>query len=144
MKKTDRQTDIFQTSSKFIKWVDFNVTSEALDQAFRYDVDTCQAEIHLNWVDLLAYLGTRYGGDFSRYKKSDMEKVAEQLINGDSTMEELTKDMKYYDYYKQAYGAVLDGMVKGHFRRKYRQMKCRRCRNHPKLCPILSGSQNTA
>lgn len=111
MKKTDRQTDIFQTSSKFIKWVDFNVTSEALDQAFRYDVDTCQAEIHLNWVDLLAYLGTRYGGDFSRYKKSDMEKVAEQLINGDSTMEELTKDMKYYDYYKQAYGAVLDGMV---------------------------------
>ena len=45
MKKTDRQTDIFQTSSKFIKWVDFNVTSEALDQAFRYDVDTCQAEI---------------------------------------------------------------------------------------------------
>ena len=111
IKKTDRQTDIFQTSSKFIKWVDFNVTSEALDQAFRYDVDTCQAEIHLNWVDLLAYLGTRYGGDFSRYKKSDMEKVAEQLINGDSTMEELTKDMKYYDYYKQAYGAVLDGMV---------------------------------
>ena len=87
------------------------MTSEALDQAFRYDVDTCQAEIHLNWVDLLAYLGTRYGGDFSRYKKSDMEKVAEQLINGDSTMEELTKDMKYYDYYKQAYGAVLDGMV---------------------------------
>ena len=69
MKKTDRQTDIFQTSSKFIKWVDFNVTNEALDQAFRYDVDTCQAEIHLNWVDLLAYLGTRYGGDFSRYKK---------------------------------------------------------------------------
>ena len=50
MKKTDRQTDIFQASSKFIKWVDFNVTSEALDQAFRYDVDTCQAEIHGNFT----------------------------------------------------------------------------------------------
>ena len=111
MKRTDRQAGIFQTSGDFIKWVDFNVTCEALEQAFRYDVDTCQAEVHLNWVDLLAYLGTRYGGDFSRYKKSDMEKVAEQLINGDSTMEELTKDMKYYDYYRQAYGAVLDGMV---------------------------------
>lgn len=35
---------------------------------------SCQAEVHLNWVDLLAYLGTRYGGDFSRYKKSDMKK----------------------------------------------------------------------
>ena len=111
MKRTDRQAGIFQTSGDFIKWVDFNVTCEALDQAFRYDVDTCQAEIHLNWVDLLAYLGTRYGGDFSRYKKSDMKKVAEQLINGEMTMEELTSDMKYYDYYRQAYGAVLDGMV---------------------------------
>lgn len=111
MKRTDRQASIFQTSGDFIKWVDFNVTCEALEQAFRYDVDTCQAEVHLNWVDLLAYLGTRYGGDFSRYKKSDMKKVAEQLINGEMTMEELTSDMKYYDYYRQAYGAVLDGMV---------------------------------
>lgn len=111
MKRTDRQAGIFQTSGDFIKWVDFNVTCEALEQAFRYDVDTCQAEVHLNWVDLLAYLGTRYGGDFSRYKKSDMKKVAEQLINGEMTMEELTSDMKFYDYYRQAYGAVLDGMV---------------------------------
>lgn len=111
MKRTDRQAGIFQTSGDFIKWGDFNVTCEALEQAFRYDVDTCQAEVHLNWVDLLAYLGTRYGGDFSRYKKSDMKKVAEQLINGEMTMEELTSDMKYYDYYRQAYGAVLDGMV---------------------------------
>lgn len=111
MKRTDRQAGIFQTSGDFIKWVDFNVTCEALEQAFRYDVDTCQAEVHLNWVDLLAYLGTRYGGDFSRYKKSDMKKVAEQLINGEMTMEELTSNMKYYDYYRQAYGAVLDGMV---------------------------------
>ena len=111
MKRTDRQAGIFQTSGDFIKWVDFNVTCEALEQAFRYDVDTCQAEVHLNWVDLLAYLGTRYGGGFSRYKKNEMKKVAEQLINGEMTMEELTSDMKYYDYYRQAYGAVLDGMV---------------------------------
>lgn len=48
-------------------------------------------------------------GIFSRYKKSVMKKVAEQLINGEMTMEELTSDMKYYDYYRQAYGAVLDG-----------------------------------
>ena len=53
----------------FIKWVDFNVTCEALEQAFRYDVDTCQAEVHLNWVDLLAYLGTRHGGIFPDIRK---------------------------------------------------------------------------
>ena len=62
-----------------IKWVDFNVTCQAMNQAFRYDVDTCQEEIHLNWVDLLAYLGALYGGDFSLYKSSDMEKAAQAL-----------------------------------------------------------------
>ena len=49
---------------EYIKWVDFQVTKEAMQQAFRYDVDTCQSEIHLNWIELLAYLGARYGGDF--------------------------------------------------------------------------------
>ena len=40
-----------------------------------------------------------------------MTAVAEKLKNGETTIEELTKDMKYYSYYRQAYGAVLDGMV---------------------------------
>ena len=57
--------------------MDFGVTSEAMNQAFRLDVDTCQADVHLNWVDLLAYLGTRYGGDFSKYKPEHMTAVAE-------------------------------------------------------------------
>lgn len=95
----------------YIKWVDFTVTCEAMNQAFRYDVDTCQSPIHLNWVNLLAYLGTRYGGDFSKYKPEHMTAIAEKLKNGETTMEELTKDLDYYSYYREAYGAVLDGMV---------------------------------
>ena len=94
-----------------IKWVDFNVTCQAMNQAFRYDVDTCQADIHLNWVDLLAYLGALYGGDFSLYKASDLEKAAQAIQSNETTMEQLTKNMKYYPYYRQAYGAVLDGLV---------------------------------
>ena len=96
---------------EYIKCVDFDITSEALTQAFRYDVNTCQEAIHLNWVNLLAYLGARYGGDFSRYRPEHMDAIARQLIDGTSTMEALTKDMKYYAYYREAYGAVLDGMV---------------------------------
>ena len=94
----------------YIKWVDFNVTKEAMEQAFRYDVDTCQAEIHLDWIQLLAYLGARYGGDFSKYKASDMEAIAERILAGEK-MEEITADMKYYSYYHEAYTAVLGGMV---------------------------------
>ena len=48
----------------YIKWVDFQVTKEAMQQAFRYDVDTCQSEIHLNWIELLAYLGAPLRGRF--------------------------------------------------------------------------------
>ena len=95
----------------YIKWVDFGVTCQAMNQAFRYDVDTCQSEIHLNWVDLLAYLGAKYGGDFSLYKASDLEQAAEALRSGETTVEDLTQNMKYYSYYRQAYGAVLDGLV---------------------------------
>ena len=94
----------------FIKWVDFQVTKEAMQQAFRYDVDTCQSEIHLNWIELLAYLGARYGGDFSRYKAADMKAIADRVLGGEK-MEDITRDMKYYSYYLEAYGAVLGGMV---------------------------------
>lgn len=105
-----RQVTAGHTSKHFIRWVDFDVTADAMTQAFRYDVDTCQQELHLNWVDLLAYLGARYGGDFSHYQASDMAKAAEQLQNG-VTVEELTKNMTSFAYYREAYGAVLDGMV---------------------------------
>ena len=105
-----RQVTTGHTSEHFIRWVDFDVTADAMTQAFRYDVDTCQQELHLNWIDLLAYLGARYGGDFSHYQASDMTKAADQLQNG-VTVEELTKNMTSFAYYREAYGAVLDGMV---------------------------------
>lgn len=72
-----------------------------------------QEDVHLNWVELLAYLGAKYGGDFEWFRQADLDAVTEKLKSG-MTMEELTKDMKYYAYYREAYGAVLDGMV-GYF-----------------------------
>lgn len=94
----------------FIKWVDFNVTADAMRQALSLDVDSYNQTPHLNWLELLAYLGARYGGDFSHYQASDMEHLAQQLKEG-ASMEELTKDMKYYSYYLEAYSAVLGGMT---------------------------------
>ena len=105
------QTSASSSNAKsFIKWVDFDVTSEALGQALRFDVDSYGKEPHFNWVELLAYTGARYGGDFSRYREKDMEELTAKLREGTS-MEELTADMKYYPYYLEAYGAVLNGMV---------------------------------
>lgn len=97
----------------FIHWVDFTVPADVLEKAFRYDVNTCQETVHLNWIELLSYLGARYGGDFSNFKSADLDALAEKLQNGE-TIEDLTKDMKYYSYYKEAYTAILGGMV-GYF-----------------------------
>ena len=95
----------------YIKWVEFHVTCDAMKQAYQYDLDTYGKEVHLNWVELLAYLGARYGGDFTRYKEEDLEDAAKVLAEGKKTIGELTADMQYYEYYREAYGAVLDGMV---------------------------------
>lgn len=95
----------------YIKWVEFNVTCEAMKKAYQYDLDTYDKEVHLNWVSLLAYLGAKYGGDFTRYKEQDMKTIAEAFLNQETSEETLAEEMTYYAYYREAYGAVLDGMV---------------------------------
>ena len=102
------------TDKDFIKWVSFDVSYKALDRAYRYDVDTYSEEIHLNWIELLAYLGTKYGGDFSKYREKHMNELVSKLQNKEETMETITAEMKYYDYYFEAYSAVLGGMVGEH------------------------------
>ena len=56
----------------YIKWVDFGVSAQALQDAMETDIDTHDTERPIDWVELLAALGTRYGGDFARYKKTDL------------------------------------------------------------------------
>ncbi len=104
-------TSMYDTEKKYIKWVSFDVSSKALEQAYRYDVDTYQKEIHLNWIELLACLGVKYGGDFSRYKEKHMTELANKLLSKEETVDSLTEGMKYYEYYFEAYSAVLGGMV---------------------------------
>ena len=53
----------------------------------------------------------KYGGDFTRYKEQDMETIAEAFLNQETSEEKLAAEMTYYAYYREAYGAVLDGMV---------------------------------
>lgn len=98
------------TDSNYIKYVEFNVTKSALQAAIDLDISSRNEKNELDYITLLAYLGAKYGGDFSKYKYSDMTDFAEKLSNGESE-ESLTKDMKYYSYYKEAYGAALNGMV---------------------------------
>lgn len=94
---------------KFIKWVDFNVTYLAMQKAMKIDIDSHKCGGTICWIDLLAYLGTKYGGDFSKYKSNDMDILVGKLQS--KSIGELTAGMKNFSYYKEAYSAVLGGLV---------------------------------
>lgn len=96
--------------SDYIKWVDFDVSYAALRDAMALDMETWEQDLHISWIESLAYLGTLYGGNFSSYKKADLDGLADRLQEG-SSMDDLTAGYQYYDYYLEAYGAVLDGML---------------------------------
>ncbi len=96
---------------KYIKWVDFDICSKALERAYHYDVESQSKEVKLKWIELLAYLGAKYGGNFSKYKEKDMNELVKKLESKEVTMTSLTEDMKYYNYYYEAYSAVLGGFV---------------------------------
>ncbi len=93
-----------------IKWVDFNVPCEAMKKAITLDIMTHDKDIRLNWIEMLAYLAATNGNNFKGYKDKQLDALSEELMSG-KTMAELTENMKYYDYYLEAYTAVLGGFV---------------------------------
>lgn len=95
----------------FIKWVDFKVSYEALCQAYELDVSTYREKIHLNWIELLAYIGAKHGGEFPASACKEMKEFAGELTSGEITVEEAVRDLEYYPYYLEAYTAVLGEYV---------------------------------
>ena len=102
---------VLTIENDYIKWVDFTVSYEALCKAYDWDVETHGTEYEIDWVELLAYTAAKTGGKFDRDALKTMEKAAEKLAGGESTLEELTEDLKYYPYYKEAYDAAIGGLV---------------------------------
>ena len=100
-----------ETSTEYIKWVDFTVSYEALCEAYDYDVDTYASAHPVKWIELLAYTAAKTGGKFDKSAMKILRQTAEKLADGEKTMGELTRDMKYYAYYLEAYTAVLGGLV---------------------------------
>ncbi|HHW49437.1 MAG TPA: M23 family metallopeptidase [Clostridiaceae bacterium] len=98
------------SNGEFITWVDFNVPYKALYKAMKMDIDSQDKPVKLNWIEMLAYLAAKNGGNFKNYKDKDLENLAEMLNSG-KTIEELTANLKHYPYYYEAYSAVLSGFL---------------------------------
>lgn len=109
-KNNNKSSNVISTNG-LIKWVEFNVTYNALEKAYTYDVESQSEEVKLNWIELLSYLGAKYGGNFSDYKESDLNSLVQKLQSKEETIDTLTENMKYYPYYFESYSAVLGGLV---------------------------------
>lgn len=88
----------------YIRYVEFDVPEGALERAMETDIRT---EGEIDWVDMLAALACRYGGDWSQYQAADLDEIAAEMERGNSAAE----SGKYFSYYREAYGAVLDGLL---------------------------------
>ena len=98
-----------KANGEYIKWMEFNATSTALKDAVNADISTNTDDYPVSFVDIIAYLAVKYGNDFKKYSKSDIDKFMEHIKNGEAV--EDFCNMKYFDYYKNSYGAVLNGFV---------------------------------
>lgn len=96
----------------YIKWVDFGVSKFAMTEAYEYDRDTYGTDVHIGWIDLLAWTAAHTGGAFNddRTVCQYMEALEEKVSNGEE-LSKLVKDLQYFSYYQEAYSAVLGGMV---------------------------------
>ena len=96
-----------QSAANYIKWVDFSVPYAVLEQTSSIDIKSDGA---LSWIDLLALLAGKYGGDFSRFKKKDLDAFCAALEKGE-TPQQLGADYPHFSYFKEAYTAVLSQML---------------------------------
>lgn len=110
--KNNIDTGIAEEKKKYIKWVDFSVTYDVLDKTSKLDINSHNNNdlVKYNWIELLSYLACKYGGNFKKFKQSDLTSLADKLKDG-TTMEELTKDLKNYNYYYEAYDAILHEFI---------------------------------
>lgn len=96
-------------AAKSIKWVDFDVPYAALDCALSLDVESFEQEQHLDWIEILALAATHNGG--GRVGTHQVRAAAEQLRADKAPAEFLGNQYQYYQYYLEAYRAVLGGLV---------------------------------
>lgn len=99
---------VLPAQAKPISWVDFQVPYESLKYALDQDITTFEQEKHTPWIDILALAACRTGGSCPL---NAVKKAAKDLLGDKSPQQLLGETYRHYDYYHQAYTAVLGGLV---------------------------------
>lgn len=108
----NKETKQEEKKSDYIKWVDFKITSEILNKIAKLDIDshTKNSAIKYDWIEILAYLACKNGGNFKKFNQKDLDNLLSELEKG-KVIEELVQNTKNYNYYYESYSAVLGGFI---------------------------------
>ncbi len=91
-----------------IRWVDFNIPYESLQYAMDADIASFEEEKHISWIDTLTIAACRTGGQCGL---ASVKKAVSDLKKDQSPEELLGALYQYYEYYHNAYSAVLGGFL---------------------------------
>lgn len=103
-----------QAEEKPIRWVDFTVTAQALQEAASLDIAAHEAGESLSWTELLACYAAMHGGSFAAYRRGALRSLAEKAETERCPLSDIAQSggsEKLYLYYCRAYDAVLSGML---------------------------------
>ncbi len=92
-----------------IKYIDFTPNAAALRAASDYDISTYGTDRHIDWVELLAVWATKTGGSFDGFSEKKLSELIPPILSSDPRS--VSGNEKLYDYYYEAYDAVLGGML---------------------------------
>lgn len=106
----DVSVPVYNPKSDYIKWFDFQVTAEALKYCAKLDIDSAASDKKVSWIDILACLACKYGGDFKNYKNAHADEIHQKLKSGLSAFEASGKS-ENFAYYHDGYYNVLNGML---------------------------------
>ena len=105
---SDQQQDGEEKS--YIKWAEMNDCHSALQDTMALDIETYGKLYHISWIDALSYLACKNGNSWDGYKKSQLDKMVEELGEG-NTVDDLMQGNKYYTYFKESFSAMLSGLL---------------------------------
>ena len=95
-------------AADYIKWVDFTPTAEAIWDAMEIDRENHENGSNMPFTSLLALYSAEHGGDYKKYKKGDMKKLADICGEDDPSLH--ATNGKLYEYYEECYIAALSGI----------------------------------
>lgn len=105
---------VFATEGEtHIKWVEFHVPYGVLERAMYHDIESYHTENHICWIDLLAVLAAKTGGEFQKTNAKSVDLLVSKFQAGE-TVASLTEGLEYFSYYQEAYTAILGEFLGEH------------------------------